>query len=118
MAPYVLQENPTKNDSVWVFTAPENALRTQPNYGKLITFTSEKITLQMAKFPENRILRGDDPSKFILLSFGNLRFPDSSIREGGEYIRQLLTKGLFLNGVQYRFYHHSNSQLVCLIESR
>jgi len=24
----------------------------------------------------------------------------------------LLTKGLFLNGIQYRFYHHSNSQLV------
>ncbi|KAG5352321.1 hypothetical protein C0989_002856 [Termitomyces sp. Mn162] len=111
MAPYVLQENPTKSDTAWVFTVPENALRSRLNHGKLITFSAEKLTLQIAKFPENRILRGDDPSKFILLSFGNLRFPDSSIREGGEYIERLLTTGLFLNGVQYRFYHHSNSQL-------
>ncbi|KAG6895231.1 hypothetical protein C0992_002473 [Termitomyces sp. T32_za158] len=111
MAPYVLQESPKKGDTTWVFTVPEHYLRSRPNYGKLITFTADKFTLQIAKFPENRILRGDDPSKFILLSFGNLRFPDSSIREGGEYIERLLKAGLFLNGVQYRFYHHSNSQL-------
>lgn len=116
MAPYVLQESPKKDDTTWVFTVPENTLRSRPSYGKLITFTAEKLTIQIAKFPENRILRGDDPSKFILLSFGNLRFPDSSIREGGEYIERLCKAGLFLNGVQYRFYHHSNSQLVCLIQ--
>ncbi|KAG6815345.1 hypothetical protein H0H93_010091, partial [Arthromyces matolae] len=112
MALHVLKENPTPLDTSWEFVVPQNALNTRrENRGKLITFTAEKITLQMVKFPENRILRGDDPSKFILLSFGNLRFPDSSIREGGEYIAKLLTKGLVLNSVQYRFYHHSNSQL-------
>jgi hypothetical protein len=114
--PYVLRENPTKEDDSWKFTAPATALatpRNRPNYGKLISFTAEKITLQMIEFPANRVLRADDPSKFILLSFGGLRFPDSTIREGSDYIARLLKAGLFLNGVQYRFYHHSNSQLVC-----
>ena len=114
--PIVLRENPTKTDNTWQFTAPAGALeipRNRPKYGKLITFTAEKITLQIAEFPANRVLRADDPSKFILLSFGNLRFPDSTIREVSDYISRLLTTGLFLNGIGYRFYHHSNSQLVC-----
>jgi len=112
----VLRENPTKTDDTWQFTAPSEALeipRNRPTHGKLITFTAEKITLQIAQFPANRVLRADDSSKFILLSFGNLRFPDSTIREVSDYISRLLTKGLFLNGIGYRFYHHSNSQLVC-----
>jgi regulator of nonsense transcripts 1 len=40
-----------------------------------------------------------------------LRFPDSFLRVTGDYIVRLMKDGLFLNGVQYRFYHHSNSQL-------
>lgn len=52
----------------------------------------------------NRILRFDDPRQFVRVSFGSLRFPDTSIRVTAE-------KGLFLNGIQYRFYHHSSSQL-------
>ena len=116
MRTIVLRENPTKTDDTWRFTVLAEALeipRNRPEYGKLITFTAEKISLQMAKFPANRVLRADDPSKFILLSFGNLRFPDSTIREVSDYISRLLTTGLSLNGVGYRFYHHSNSQLVC-----
>ncbi|KAF8067485.1 RNA-directed RNA polymerase [Lyophyllum atratum] len=104
MVPHVLRDNPSKADDNWRFTVPSGVL-------KLISFSSEKITLQITKFPENRVLRSDDPSKFILLSFGNLRFPESTIREGSEYIMRLFKAGLFLNGVQYRFYHHSNSQL-------
>ncbi|KAG6816130.1 hypothetical protein H0H87_008442 [Tephrocybe sp. NHM501043] len=98
MRTYVLRENPAKDDTSWDFRVPHDALRLRTGQGKLITFNSEKITLQGVKFPENRILRADDPSKFILLSFGNLRFADSTLREGGEYIERLLKKGLFLNG--------------------
>ncbi|GLB39377.1 putative RNA dependent RNA polymerase [Lyophyllum shimeji] len=114
MAPYVLRDNPTKDDASWQFTVPSEVLRVpsdRPGYGKLIIFTADKITLQMAKFPENRVLRSDDPSKFILLSFGNFRIASSTIREVSEYIMRLFKAGLFLNEVQYRFYHHSNSQL-------
>ncbi|KAF8056611.1 RNA-directed RNA polymerase [Lyophyllum atratum] len=114
MVPHVLRDNPSKADDNWRFTVPSGVLKVpsnRPNHGKLISFSSDKITLQITKFPENRVLRSDDPSKFILLSFGNLRFPESTIREGSEYIMRLFKAGLFLNGVQYRFYHHSNSQL-------
>ncbi|KAF5380175.1 hypothetical protein D9615_006214 [Tricholomella constricta] len=114
MYPYVLRDNPTKNDDNWRFIVPPRALEVpsnRPKDGKLISFSENKITLQITRFPENRILRSDDPSKFVLVSFGNLRFPESTIREGAEYIIRLFKAGLFLNGVQYRFYHHSPSQL-------
>lgn len=118
MKPFVLREKPSKDEDTWRFTVPAEALRVPPNrpgHGKLISFTQEKITLQIIELPKNRVLRSDDPSKFILLSFGGLRFAESTIREGSEYIIRLLKAGLFVNGVQYRFYHHSNSQLVCFI---
>jgi regulator of nonsense transcripts 1 len=127
MAPYTLRENALKDDDTWIFTVPQNPLKIPPNrsgiYGKLISFTSNTsnaetstttITLQMQKFPENRIIRSDDASKFILISFGmnSLRWPETTLRATAEYISRMMKTGLFLNGVQYRFYHHSNSQLV------
>ena len=80
--------------------------------GKTIRFTAEAIILEIDQFPSNRILQDDDASKFILASFGGLRFPESTLRDTADYMNRLLKAGLFLNGVQYRFYHHSNSQLV------
>ena len=118
MPPHNLRLNPLPEDSEWRFTVPPAALALPRNpkpgviYGKGISFTAEKITIQMEQLSSNRILRSDDPSKFIRVSFGGLRFPDSSIRVTSEYISRLMKSGLFLNGKQYRFYHHSNSQLV------
>ncbi|KXN84461.1 putative RNA-dependent RNA polymerase 1 [Leucoagaricus sp. SymC.cos] len=117
MRSHILRPNPTKTDDSWIFEVPENLLRPpRPSTsdmirGKLITFDKDAITFTIQRFPANRVLRADDPSKFILLSFGRFRLPDTTLRETAEYILRLLTKGLFLNGVQYRFYHHSNSQL-------
>ena len=118
MPPHVLRENPTLEDTEWNFVVPDRALlpprHAKPGdiYGKSISFTAEAISFQMDKFNSNRILRSDDPRLFIRVSFGSLRFPETSIRITGEYICRFFKKGLFLNGVQYRFYHHSNSQLV------
>lgn len=115
MRSHILQENPSKDDTAWEYTAPQNLQvprRADAPVGKFIQFTAEKITLGIARFPSNRILHSDDPSKFILLSFGGLRFPDTPLRATSEYISRLMKAGLFLNGIQYRFYHHSNSQLV------
>ena len=81
-------------------------------YGKRVTFTAAAITLEIGELSNNRILQDDDPSKFIAVSFGGLRFPDTFLRVTGEYIQRLMEAGLYLNGTQYRFYHHSNSQLV------
>ncbi|EAU82968.2 RNA-directed RNA polymerase [Coprinopsis cinerea okayama7 len=60
----------------------------------------------------NRILHSDDPTKFILLALDRtFRFPDHPPRTTTEYLNRMFKAGVFLNGVQYRFYHHSNSQL-------
>ncbi|KAJ6509835.1 RNA-directed RNA polymerase [Mycena vulgaris] len=117
MAPITLRASPTKDDDSWRFFVPQQALLPPRNarepllFGKFIKFTAEAITFEMQKLPSNRILQSDDRSKFILLSFGGLRFPETPIKATGDYISRLLKAGLFLNGIQYRFYHHSNSQL-------
>ena len=36
-----------------------------------------------------------------------------SIQVTADYINRLMKVGFFLNGIQYCFYHHSNSQLIC-----
>ena len=117
MKSYILKENPPPDQDEWRYQLPENALvsdRKGRLFGKSIKFTAEAITLHMDdRLPSNRILQTDDPSKFILALFSDLRFPDSSMRVTMDYINRLMKAGLFLNGVQYRFYHHSNSQLVC-----
>ncbi|KAF8217409.1 RNA dependent RNA polymerase-domain-containing protein [Mycena galopus ATCC 62051] len=117
MAPNTLREKPSKDDDSWRFAVSQEALLPPRNakdpllYGKFIKFTADAITLEQIRLPKNRILQTDDRSKFILLSFGNLRFPETPIKVTGDYISRLFKAGLFLNGVQYRFYHHSNSQL-------
>ncbi|KAJ7598370.1 RNA-directed RNA polymerase [Mycena floridula] len=116
MRSYVLQQNPSPEDTDWNFTIPRSLDSPKnPNpahiYGKMIKFAGKEITIHIDRFPSNRILHSDDASKFILLSFGDLKFPESTLRDTGEYISRLLKKGLILDGHQYRFYHHSNSQL-------
>jgi regulator of nonsense transcripts 1 len=116
---HILQPNPSKDDfGGWKFIVPPTVLngprRRKPGilYGKSIQFTSSAITFQMEEFKMNRILHSDDPNKFISLSFSSLRFSDSTLSDTAEYIYRNLQAGLWLNGTQYRFYHHSNSQLV------
>ena len=115
----VLLENPPVDQKEWIFVVPPDRLQPRKPakaqgriYGKRITFTATAITLEIGELSNNRILQDDDPSKFIAVSFGSLRFPDTFLRVTGEYIQRLMETGLYLNGTQYRFYHHSNSQLV------
>ena len=115
----VLQENPPVDQKEWKFIVPPDQLQLRRPakaagkiYGKRITFTAAAITLEIGELSNNRILQDDDPSKFVAASFGGLRFPDCFLRMTCEYIQRLMEAGLYLNGTQYRFYHHSNSQLV------
>lgn len=113
----VLLENPPVDQKEWKFVVPLDQLEPRRRavgkiYGKRITFTATAITLEIGELSNNRILQDDDPSMFIAVSFGGLRFPDTFLRITGEYIQRLMEVGLYLNGTQYRFYHHSNSQLV------
>lgn len=117
----VLLENPPPDQKEWRFVIPSDQLQQRrPTktsgkiYGKRITFTAVAITLEIGELSNNRILQDDDPSKFVAVSFGGLRFPDSFLRVTADYIQRFMEAGLYLNGTQYRFYHHSNSQLVGL----
>jgi hypothetical protein len=116
MKSYILQKNPPADQNSWQYQLPNDALislKRDRIIGKSIKFTAEAITLHMDDhLPSNRILQTDDPSKFILALFSDLRFLDSSMRVAMDYISRLMKAGFFLNGIQYRFYHHSNSQLV------
>ncbi|KAF9261342.1 RNA-directed RNA polymerase [Marasmius fiardii PR-910] len=119
---HILRQPLTLEDNSWSFNVTRDLLQAPPPkvnprtnettlFGKCVRFTVEKMVLQIQAFPYNRILHTDDPSKFILCSFGDLRFPDTPLRTTGEYIMKMMKEGLWLNGVQYRFYGHSNSQL-------
>ena len=108
---------PVITDESWEFQVPQDVLSIPPTLnglnGPVISFSIEAITLRIERFPSNRILNSDDPSKFLLMSFNRtFKFPEQPSKVTVEYITRMMKKGFFLNGVQYRFYHHSNSQLV------
>jgi hypothetical protein len=110
---------PALTDDSWEFQVPPDVLSfpQAPNKfnGPVISFSIEAITLRIERFPSNRILNSDDPSKFLLMSFNRtFRFPEQPPKVTVEYITRMMKKGFFLNGIQYRFYHHSNSQLVSI----
>lgn len=114
MSKLTLHVKPPQDQESWNYTVPPVALLKipRPGFGKCIKFTADAITLDINQLGNNRILQEDNPSKFIAVSFGDLRFPDCFLRVTADYIKRFLKAGLFLNGIQYRFYHHSNSQLV------
>ncbi|TFY59052.1 hypothetical protein EVG20_g7930 [Dentipellis fragilis] len=115
MPSYLLRENPTPEDTSWEFTNIPAAFLTPPTAaahahahshshsqrapaksrarGKLITFTPEKITLELAQLPGNRIVYADEPDKLVLASFERLRFPDAKPSVAAEYMR---SRGCFL----------------------
>ncbi|KDQ12185.1 hypothetical protein BOTBODRAFT_57023 [Botryobasidium botryosum FD-172 SS1] len=102
------------NDVEWVFSPgfPTTSVsRRGKVLGKILTFKPDELTLGWGEFPENRILNHDDSSKFVLASFGGLRFPDTPLSATLEYAKRFLSAGLTLDGIHYRFYGHSNSQL-------
>ncbi|KIM35857.1 hypothetical protein M413DRAFT_34384, partial [Hebeloma cylindrosporum] len=118
-----LRSNLLPDDETWEFTFPPNSFASHPPrqgvvQGKAISLrrsiakdaTALEMTLRMEQFPSNRILNSDDTSKFILLSIDrSFRFPEQPMKVGVEYLNRLFKRGVWLNGVQYRFYGHSNS---------
>ncbi|TFK19298.1 RNA-directed RNA polymerase [Coprinopsis marcescibilis] len=110
----VLKPNPKHDDDDWHFTIPlqfvDQGLR-QTRMLKII-LSGAAITLDTEKMSSNRILNADDATKFILLMVDrSFRFPDHPPKIATEYLNRMFKAGVFLNKVQYRFYHHSNSQL-------
>lgn len=116
MPPITLREKPAFDDAEWNFRFPPSSLifpKRPGLYGKVVSLKNEVISLTIDQFPSNRVINADDPSKFVLLSLDRrFRFEEQPMRVAVDYIVRLFKRGLFLNGVQYRFYGHSNSQLV------
>ena len=110
----ILRSNPQLDDADWNFTVDQSKLkrRFRPGFGIIVTFSHEAIKLDINAFPQNRILQNDDPQQFILLSIADFRFPGQFPSVTTDYINRMFKSGFHLNKVQYRFYHHSNSQLV------
>lgn len=99
------------DEQEWKFNLDASLPPPRRGRGKLLIFTPESLTLQIEEFSSNRILHQDNPEDFVLASFGALRFKDRPPSAAADYIQRVLVNGFFLNGRQYRFYHHSNSQL-------
>ena len=111
----------TPEEVEWKFDIPPDYMAVGLRREKMlkITFSDAGIVLDTDKISSNRILHSDDRTKFILLGVKrSFRFPDHPPKFTTEYLVRFFKAGLFLNGVQYRFYHHSNSQLVSVSHVR
>jgi hypothetical protein len=82
----------------------------------------QEFVLRFESAPCNRVTNKEPLDKLLLVSLTNfrLRWPAKSAgdpprlatgRENGDYVTRLLTTGVKLNGIQYHFFGHSNSQL-------
>ncbi|KAF1828997.1 RdRP-domain-containing protein [Decorospora gaudefroyi] len=124
-----LQGHLDPDDKLWSYDIKDLPHPHGTNAAALAKFVSvvsspakQSIQLRFANPPENRVTRGEDFSRLLLISFADFRlqWPPSSpegsprqatARETGDYITRLLVTGLVINGVAYHFFGHSNSQL-------
>ena len=131
---YILQRNMRPDDKQWTYTVPHLPLASTTNRLRLIKSVSvvsnqgkQEMTLRFQKQSPNRAVESDILDHFISISFEKFRLqyprtdPQSETsqsssqqappKESADYISRLLSTGLSLNNVRYRFYGHSNSQL-------
>ena len=131
---YILQRNVRPDDKQWSYTVPHLPSASATNNFRLIKSVSvvsnhwkQEVTLRFQKQSSNRAVESDILDHFISISFEKFRlqYPRTDPRdetssgssqqappkESADYILRLLSTGLSLNNVRYRFYGHSNSQL-------
>lgn len=123
-----LQELIDPTDNSWSYDIPNLPPSQQSNAARLIKYVSfvssdskQHMQLRFQVPPENRATRGEQLDRLLLISFSDfrLRWPSladgilrtATAKETGDYITRLLVAGLSINGVQYHFFGHSNSQL-------
>ncbi|KAF2653643.1 RdRP-domain-containing protein [Lophiostoma macrostomum CBS 122681] len=124
-----LQDVVDPDDALWTYTVPNLPSTQHTNAGGLIKFVSvvsssskQHIGLRYDAPPPNRVTRGEMYNKMVLISFADFRlqWPTATVgdkprpatmKENGDYITRMLTTGLRINGQQYHFFGHSNSQL-------
>ncbi|OAL44130.1 hypothetical protein IQ07DRAFT_253497 [Pyrenochaeta sp. DS3sAY3a] len=125
----LLQKTVEPDDVIWDFTVPNlpkpqltNAAGLMKCVSVIASTEKQGIKLRFESAPTNRVTSQEKYDRFILISFPDFRlqWPATSEgkatrpatgRENGDYITRMLTTGLKLNGTQYHFFGHSNSQL-------
>jgi regulator of nonsense transcripts 1 len=121
-----LQSAFSKNDHTWTYDVPDLPISEVTNPGQWIkslefvsTPDTRKVELKFTKVDPNRAT-SDIPLDYLMhISFADFRlghlhegdWQDFTARESGEYVVELLKKGITLNDVLYSFYGHSSSQL-------
>ncbi|KAH0843662.1 RNA-directed RNA polymerase [Fonsecaea pedrosoi] len=118
-----LQDNIAVSDKEWRYDIP--GLSDAEGGGKAgdiksIQLSSTRgITLDWTSISRNRATRECRPEDLVQVSVADFRpiydTQDTSLPKDNaqsvDYIRRFLTAGIVINGVQYSFYGHSNSQL-------
>lgn len=127
---HILQEHLSLDDHEWTFQAPGlppapdlDRMRLVKTVSLVNTGGRHEIALSLEAVEENRAIRADPLNKFVVVSLAEFRpQPQSQTmekkalepltpRECVGYAIRLLKAGIFLQGVHYNFYGHSNSQL-------
>ncbi|KAH6711886.1 RNA dependent RNA polymerase-domain-containing protein, partial [Leptodontidium sp. MPI-SDFR-AT-0119] len=131
---FILQHSVTPEDKEWSYkvpTLPKSNTLNSNSVIKAVTVvsnsTKQQIELRLQNSALNRAISSDPLDQFLVVSFpdfrlrvprpsqiegdGNASTLPATARESADYIVNLLQTGIILNGVQYNFYGHSNSQL-------
>lgn len=128
---HILQGHLSLDDREWTFQAPGLPPAPDLDQRRLVKTVSlvntagrHEIVLSLETAEENRAIRADPLNKFVVVSLAEFRhqpqsqttgnrtaLEPSTPRECVEYAIRLLKAGIFLQGVHYNFYGHSNSQL-------
>ncbi|KAJ2897737.1 hypothetical protein MKZ38_004413 [Zalerion maritima] len=129
---HTLQRVVSLEDDEWKFNIPylpSDADCDRHELVKAISLATKngkhQMALRLQHIEKNRAISGDPLHQFVHISFADFRAPRSSSaadksefptqpatpRECTDYSIKLLRKGIFINGVHYNFYGHSNSQL-------
>ncbi|KAL9117135.1 MAG: hypothetical protein Q9187_006333, partial [Circinaria calcarea] len=132
-----LQNQIDPADNEWAYTVPALPKPSVLNLQRLLKFvavtsnaSNQCIDLRLSGAPINRALANDALDRFLSVSFNDfhLYYPPSATqsnkvqgvegnpqrappKESADYVVRLLRSGISLNGVQYHFYGHGNSQL-------
>lgn len=128
---YKLQNRISLDDREWKFQVPNlpsarllDDKRLVKTVSLITTRGRNEIVLTLESAEDNRAIRADPLNRFLVVSIAEfrhqLRPQDSNTavalqpqtpRECADYATRLLKAGIFLQGVHYNFYGHSNSQL-------
>ena len=131
----VLQSSIRSSDKEWAYKVQNLPSAATVNHSQLVKSVrvlpdskEQAIVLRYTNASSNRATKGEPLDKFVYITFADfrLRHPASDSladvknetttvpathKESTDYVVRLLQAGMVINGVQYNFYGHSNSQL-------